>query len=323
MGNVLEVNKLTTKIATKYGEVVPISDISFTVDRGETVGLVGESGCGKSMTINSIMRLLPEKTVSYEVKSIRISGQDITELEEKDFCKIRGSKMSMIFQEPMTSLNPSLKIGFQIAEPLRLHTNCTKAKAIEKAKDALRAVGITDVERVMNSYPFNLSGGMKQRVVIAMAIICHPDILLADEPTTALDVTIQAQILRLIKDIQSKNDMGIVLVTHDLGVVAEECDRIIIMYCGQIVEQADTVTIFTKAAHPYTKGLIECIPRLTDQKDRLAHIEGNVMNIREFQKPGCRFAERCPFVTEKCRTETPLLQEVESGHLCRCWKTEK
>lgn len=323
MENALEVNRLTTKIATKSGEVVPISDISFSVARGETVGLVGESGCGKSMTINSIMRLLPEKTTSYEVEAIRISGEDLTNLEEKDFCKIRGSKMSMIFQEPMTSLNPALKIGFQIAEPLRLHTNCTKAEAAEKAKETLKAVGIADAERVMNSYPFSLSGGMRQRVVIAMAIICHPDILLADEPTTALDVTIQAQILRLIKDIQSKNDMGVVLVTHDLGVVAEECDRIIIMYCGQIVEQADTITIFTKAAHPYTRGLIDCIPRLTDQKDRLAHIEGSVMNIREFHKAGCRFAERCPHATEKCRKETPHLQELEPGHLCRCWKTEK
>ncbi|MDD3242410.1 MAG: ABC transporter ATP-binding protein [Eubacteriales bacterium] len=321
MSKVLEIKNLKAELFTPGKTISPISGISFDVEKGETLGLVGESGCGKSMTVLSLMRLLSPDMGRVSADFVRLDGQDISQFTEAQFCKIRGKKMSMIFQEPMTSLNPSLKIGYQIAEPLLCHDGTPIREGMVKAYELLRAVGIADPERVANSYPHNLSGGMRQRVVIAMAIICKPKVLLADEPTTALDVTIQAQLLEMMKTLQREEDMGMVLVTHDLGIVAEYCDRVVVMYCGQIVEEAATTALFALPGHPYTKGLIACIPKISDEKEFLDHIPGHVLPVAQYESStGCRFAQRCPAATPQCRAQTPPLFQLDVGHTCRCWQ---
>lgn len=318
MQKILEVKNLTACIHTKKGDLTPIDYISFHVNEKEMVGLVGESGCGKSITVLSVMKLIDHEIGTITADKILLNGEDISNYTEKEMCSIRGKKMSMIFQEPMTSLNPVMRIGKQISETLIIHDVCGKKEAKAKSIELLSKVGILDPERVANSYPHNLSGGMRQRVMIAMAIICKPKMLFADEPTTALDVTIQAQILNILKSLQESEEMGVVLVTHDLGIVAEFCDRVIIMYCGQIIEEAETKVIFKNAKHPYTKGLLRCIPKANSKEEYLDYIEGSVMPVSEFQQ-SCRFAERCPEAMEKCFNEVPPKIQIDEGHTCCCW----
>ncbi|MGG1663662.1 ABC transporter ATP-binding protein [Brevibacillus sp. NRS-1366] len=314
---VLEVRKVKTRIKLESSEYAIIEDINFHVDSKETVGIVGESGCGKSMTALSIMGLLPENA-SVSEGEIRLQGTNLLTISKDAYRKKRGKEMSMIFQEPMSSLNPVYTIGFQLIELIREHTTMSKAKAKMKAIEMLQTVGIPRPQEVIDEYPHQLSGGMRQRVMIAIGLACNPDILIADEPTTALDVTIQAQILELMKKLQNQFDMAILLITHDLGVVAEVCDRVIVMYAGQIVEEAPVLTLFETPRHPYTKGLIASTPKIGDEKDRLHTIEGTVPQLSEMPK-GCRFASRCSEVTELCIKESPPLVELSEHVRCRCW----
>lgn len=314
---VLEVKNVKTRIKMESKEYAIIEGIDFHVDSKETVGIVGESGCGKSMTALSIMGLLPENA-SVSEGEIRLQGTNLLTISKDAYRKKRGKEMSMIFQEPMSSLNPVYTIGFQLIELLREHTTMSKAKAKKKAIEMLQTVGIPRPHEVIDEYPHQLSGGMRQRVMIAMGLACNPDILIADEPTTALDVTIQAQILELMKRLQEQFDMAILLITHDLGVVAEVCDRVIVMYAGQIVEEAPVLTLFESPNHPYTKGLIASTPKIGEGKDRLHTIEGTVPQLSEMPK-GCRFATRCLEVTERCIRESPPLVELSEQVRCRCW----
>jgi peptide/nickel transport system ATP-binding protein len=314
---VLEVKNVKTRIKMESKEYAIIEGIDFHVDSKETVGIVGESGCGKSMTALSIMGLLPENA-SVSEGEIRLQGTNLLTISKDAYRKKRGKEMSMIFQEPMSSLNPVYTIGFQLIELLGEHTTMSKAKAKKKAIEMLQTVGIPRPHEVIDEYPHQLSGGMRQRVMIAMGLACNPDILIADEPTTALDVTIQAQILELMKRLQEQFDMAILLITHDLGVVAEVCDRVIVMYAGQIVEEAPVLTLFETPNHPYTKGLIASTPKIGEVKDRLHTIEGTVPQLSEMPK-GCRFATRCAEVTERCIRESPPLVELSEQVRCRCW----
>lgn len=314
---VLEVRNVKTRIKMENREYAIIEDIDFHVDSKETVGIVGESGCGKSMTALSIMGLLPENANVSEGE-IRLQGANLLSISKDAYRKKRGKEMSMIFQEPMSSLNPVYTIGFQLIELLREHTIMSKSQAKKKAIEMLQTVGIPRPHEVINEYPHQLSGGMRQRVMIAMGLACNPDILIADEPTTALDVTIQAQILELMKKLQVQFDMAILLITHDLGVVAEVCDRVIVMYAGQIVEEAPVLTLFETPSHPYTKGLIASTPKIGDEKDRLHTIEGTVPQLSAMPK-GCRFSTRCLEVTERCLRESPPLVELSEHVRCRCW----
>lgn len=314
---VLEVRNVKTRIKMENKEHAIIEGIDFHVDSKETVGIVGESGCGKSMTALSIMGLLPENA-SVSEGEIRLQGTNLLSISKDAYRKKRGKEMSMIFQEPMSSLNPVYTIGFQLIELLREHTIMSKSQAKKKAIEMLQTVGIPRPHEVINEYPHQLSGGMRQRVMIAMGLACNPDILIADEPTTALDVTIQAQILELMKKLQEQFDMAILLITHDLGVVAEVCDRVIVMYAGQIVEEAPVITLFETPSHPYTKGLIASTPKIGDEKDRLHTIEGTVPQLSAMPK-GCRFSTRCLEVTERCMRESPPLVELSEHVRCRCW----
>ena len=314
---VLEVRNVKTRIKMENNEYAIIENIDFHVDSKETVGIVGESGCGKSMTALSIMGLLPENA-SVSEGEIRLQGTNLLSISKDTYRKKRGKEMSMIFQVPMSSLNPVYTIGFQLIELLREHTNMSKSEAKKKAIEMLQTVGIPRPHEVINEYPHQLSGGMRQRVMIAMGLACNPDILIADEPTTALDVTIQAQILELMKKLQEQFDMAILLITHDLGVVAEICDRVIVMYAGQIVEEAPVLTLFGTPSHPYTKGLIASTPKIGDEKDRLHTIEGTVPQLSAMPK-GCRFSTRCSEVTERCMRESPPLIELSEHVRCRCW----
>jgi len=314
---VLEVRNVTTRIRMEGREYAVIEGIDFHVDHKETVGIVGESGCGKSMTALSIMGLLPENAFVSEGE-IRLRGTNLLSLSKDAYRQKRGKEMSMIFQEPMSSLNPVYTIGFQLIELLREHTSMSKATARQKAIEMLQTVRIPRPDEVIDEYPHQLSGGMRQRVMIAMGLACNPDILIADEPTTALDVTIQAQILDLMKKLQEQFGMAILLITHDLGVVAEVCDRVIVMYAGQIVEEAPVFTLFETPSHPYTRGLIASTPKIGEEKDRLHTIEGTVPQLSEMPK-GCRFATRCSEVTERCIEEPPPLVELAEKVRCRCW----
>ncbi|WP_103107404.1 ABC transporter ATP-binding protein [Brevibacillus reuszeri] len=314
---VLEVRNVKTRIKMENREYAIIEDIDFHVDSKETVGIVGESGCGKSMTALSIMGLLPENAIVSEGE-IRLQGANLLSISKDAYRKKRGKEMSMIFQEPMSSLNPVYTIGFQLIELLREHTIMSKSQAKKKAIEMLQTVGIPRPHEVINEYPHQLSGGMRQRVMIAMGLACNPDILIADEPTTALDVTIQAQILELMKKLQEQFDMAILLITHDLGVVAEVCDRVIVMYAGQIVEEAPVLTLFETPSHPYTKGLIASTPKIGDEKERLHTIEGTVPQLSAMPS-GCRFSTRCSEVTERCMRESPPLVEISEHVRCRCW----
>jgi oligopeptide/dipeptide ABC transporter ATP-binding protein len=317
----LEIKGLHTSFHTRDGVVRAVDGIDFHVDRGEIMGLVGESGCGKSVTSLSVMRLIA-KPGRIEAGEILFDGQDLLKLSEDEMRKIRGERIGMIFQQPTSSLNPVWRVGDQIEEVLRIHRGM-KGKAAEgRALELLRMVGIPDPKRRLEAFPHEMSGGMAQRVMIAMALACEPELLIADEPTTALDVTIQAQILDLMRNLRDETDTAIVFITHDLGVVAEMCDRVAVMYAGEIVEETDVVALFRDPLHPYTKGLIGSIPVVGDVKEELAVIPGNVPNLIDLPK-GCRFAPRCLTRIEEnvdlALDVHPELRPVDSGHDVRCW----
>ncbi len=316
---VLEVRDLRTYFHTEEGVARAVDGVSFAVGRGQTLGLVGESGCGKSVSAFSIMRLVPDPPGRIEDGQIQLKGRDLLALDEEEMRRVRGDDIAMIFQEPMTSLNPVLTCGFQIAEAVVLHQQVPMREARARAIEMLQLVGIPAPEQRIDEYPHQLSGGMRQRVMIAMALSCNPDVLIADEPTTALDVTIQAQILALLESLQESLQMAIVMITHDLGVIAETADQVAVMYAGQIVEYAETQALFTRPRHPYTHGLLRSIPQLDAEQERLDIIPGVVPDARAFP-PGCRFAPRCPLADDHCRAEGPPLEEVEAGHWASCWK---
>ena len=319
-GTTLQVDSLSTSFRTRQGWLKAVDGVSFSVAQGEILGLVGESGCGKSVTSQSILRLYDEKRdVHYEGR-IRLDGEDLLALSPKEMHKVRGSRISMIFQDALSSLNPVFTVGDQICEPLMIHQGLARRQAMEKAVELLKLVNIPAPERRVMQYPHELSGGMRQRVMIAIALACKPELLIADEPTTALDVTVQAQIMDLIRELNQKLGMSVMLITHDLGVVAETCDRVAVMYLGQIVEQAGKNAIFDDPRHPYTWGLIHSIPRLDgDRAKPLYSIEGTVPLLNQVPQGCCRFAQRCPHVSERCRTAMPQLQEAAPGHWVRCW----
>lgn len=314
----LEVNNLKTYFFTSRGLVKAIGGISFTLDEGETLALVGESGCGKSMTALSLLRLVPPPGRVVEGE-IRFDGEDLLRLPLEEMRRIRGNQIAMIFQEPMTALNPVFRVGEQIGEVLRLHKGLDARQAEEAAVELLQQVGIPAPGQRVREYPHQLSGGMRQRVMIAMALACDPRLLIADEPTTALDVTIQAQIMDLLGDLKTQRRMATLLITHDLGVVAEATDRVAIMYAGLIVEYAPVKEIFANPSHPYTQGLLACIPRLGEKKDRLTPIEGLVPSAADLPQ-GCSFLERCPQRFAPCESKMPPLREIAPGHHVRCWK---
>jgi peptide/nickel transport system ATP-binding protein len=313
----LQVKGLKTHFFTADGVVRAVDGVDFAISRGQTLGLVGESGCGKSVTSLSIMRLVapPGRHVAGQ---ILLDGTDLLSLDEEDMYHVRGNRVSMIFQEPMTSLNPVFTVGDQIAEAVLVHQKSSKEQAKKRAIEMLGLVGIPQPASRYGAYPHELSGGMRQRVMIAMALACSPELLIADEPTTALDVTIQAQILELMKDLKERSRTGLLLITHDLGVVAEMADEVCVMYAGQVVEQADVLALFKDPKHPYTQGLLSSIPTLaTDPGARLNVIQGTVPNLLRLP-PGCRFAGRCPFVMPLCREVDPLLGTLEDGRRVRC-----
>lgn len=322
---ILEVRDLKVEFNTDRGLITAVNGVNFDVIKGKTIGIVGESGSGKSVTALSIMRLIPNPPGKIAGGTIKFKGEDLL-LKPMDLMRtIRGNKIAMIFQEPMTSLNPVFTVGNQIEEVLDLHQpELSKQQVCDKAVELLGLVGIPSPEKRVKEYPHQLSGGMRQRVMIAMSLACKPDILIADEPTTALDVTIQAQILELMKKLQKEIGMGIIMITHDLGVVAETCDHVAVMYCGQIVEDADVYTLFKKPRHPYTKGLLESIPSFDsttgEVKDRLPTIEGMVPSLFDLPE-GCNFQDRCEFATDKCRggSGEPSLTELVSDHHVSCF----
>jgi oligopeptide/dipeptide ABC transporter ATP-binding protein len=317
MDKLLEVTDLKTYFFTDEGTAKAVDGVSFEVDKGETLGLVGESGCGKSVSALSIMRLIPHPPGRIVGGRVTLNGNNLLELNEEKMREIRGNEISMIFQEPMTSLNPVYTCGNQIEEAIILHQKVSKKTARQKAIEMLQLVGIPAPEQRVREYPHQLSGGMRQRVMIAMALSCNPSLLLADEPTTALDVTIQAQILRLLAKLQQELHMAVIIITHDLGVIAEVADRVAVMYAGKILEYAEVQGIFNTPRHPYTQGLLKSIPKLTETRERLMVIPGVVPNPLNFP-PGCKFHPRCPLVIPECREEEPDLRELAPGHLVRC-----
>lgn len=313
---VLDVKKLNVSFDTFDGIVNVVNNIDFHINKGETLGVVGESGCGKSLTALSIMRLVQSPPGIIEGE-INFNGQNLLELPVNKMRKIRGNKISMIFQEPMTSLNPVISIGEQLEEVFYIHQRVSRSEARKKAIKALEMVHIAMPEQRVNEYPHQLSGGMRQRVMIAMALSCRPELLIADEPTTALDVTIQAQILDLMKELKEELGTAIMLITHDLGVVAEICSRAIIMYCGQIVEEAPVSLLFSKPLHPYTEGLLRSLPSI-GVREKLYVIPGSVPGAKDFPK-GCVFHPRCQYANDKCRNEVPPMTDVGNGHRVKCW----
>ena len=319
---VLDVRTLQTVFFTNSGLFRAVDDVSFQVRRGETLAIVGESGCGKSVTALSIMRLVPDPPGRVVGGSVRLEGTDLLELDEAEMRKIRGNRISMIFQEPMTSLNPVMRIGDQITEAVRLHRPISAREAWKQAVDMLRLVRIPEPERRAQEYPHQMSGGMRQRAMIAMALACRPALLIADEPTTALDVTIQAQILALIVDLQTRLGTGLVLITHDLGVVAQTAQRVIVMYAGRKVEEATVEDLFEHPRHPYTRGLMASMPAVISLEAkadaRLTEIPGMVPSLTNLPA-GCAFAPRCGLAVERCRAEYPPLQDFD-GHLAACWR---
>jgi peptide/nickel transport system ATP-binding protein len=320
---VLDVKGLRTVFFTNSGLFKAVDDVSFRVRRGETLAIVGESGCGKSVTALSIMRLVPDPPGRIVSGSVMLEGTDLLTLDEARMRQIRGNRISMIFQEPMTSLNPVMRIGDQITEAVRLHRSMTPKQAWEQAVKMLRLVRIPEPERRAAEYPHQLSGGMRQRAMIAMALACRPVLLIADEPTTALDVTIQAQILALVLELQQELGMGLILITHDLGVVAQTAQRVIVMYAGKKVEEADVETLFANPRHPYTRGLMASIPTVPStsatQDVRLIEIPGMVPSLTRLPK-GCAFAPRCELAVARCHEEYPPLQDWGADHLAACWR---
>ena len=318
----LEVRDLRTYFYTDEGVGRAVDGVSFAVGKGETLGIVGESGCGKSVSALSVMRLLADPPGRIESGHIQFKGRDLLALDEEEMCRIRGDDIAMIFQEPMTSLNPVLTCGFQIVESVVLHQQVSKQEARNRAIEMLNLVGIPAPQQRIDEYPHQLSGGMRQRVMIAMALSCSPDVLIADEPTTALDVTIQAQILELLEELQEELNMAILMITHDLGVIAEVADQVAVMYAGRIVEYAETKALFARPMHPYSRGLLRSIPRLDEGQQRLDIIPGMVPDARAFP-PGCRFAPRCALADDRCHQKEPQLTEVGTGHSVSCWKADQ
>ena len=317
--NILEVCDLSMSFFTSHGELPAVNHVTFTVEKGKTLGIVGESGCGKSMTSLCVMGLFPQPPGKIVGGSILFQGRDLTKLKPREMHKIRGKGISMIFQEPMTSLNPVLTIGDQITEAILLHEKVSKAEAKKRALHMIELVGIPMPEKIFASCPHQLSGGMRQRAMIAMALSCNPDLLICDEPTTALDVTVQNQILSLINRLKDQTGTSVMLITHDMGVINEMADTVIVMYAGQIVEQAETEELFAHPAHPYTIGLIQSIPPLDREVEELNVIPGSVPMLYELPE-GCLFAPRCPYATEKCRRERPDIGQASVGHDVRCFR---
>lgn len=316
--SLLEVKNLEASIKTKTGAIHAIEDISFSMEKGEILGVVGESGCGKSMTALSILRLLPIPPIEISGGQILYDGQDLLKMNKASIRSIRGNRISMIFQEPMTSLNPVYTVGNQIIEAIHFHRKVSRKVCWEQAVKMLKMVGIPAPEQRMKEYPHQLSGGMRQRVMIAMALSCQPELLIADEPTTALDVTIQAQILDELKRLQKQTGTAIMLITHDLGVVADMAQKVLVMYAGKVVEYADTIDIFSRPLHPYTEGLLKSIPRLNQSVEKLHVIDGMVPSLSQMPK-GCRFCPRCEYATKYCQEyEPPML--VCDNRKVRCWR---
>ena len=315
----LKVTGLKTHFFTTKGVLPAVDDVSFSVKKGKILGIVGESGCGKSMTALSLMGLVPGPSGKIVGGSIVLDGKNLLTLTEKEMCEVRGNEISMIFQEPMTSLNPVYTVGKQVMEAVILHQHLGKADAREKALEMFTLVGIPEPEKRLTVYPHQLSGGLRQRVMIAMALCCRPKLLIADEPTTALDVTVQAQILQLMKKLQTELNSAIILITHDMGVVAEVCDEVAIMYAGKIVEQANVFELFEHCLHPYTAGLLKALPTLQKSGERLYNIPGMLPNLLQLPK-GCRFYPRCEQAFPLCAEKEPELTEVRPGHFVRCLK---
>lgn len=318
MEKLLQVKELETEFTKDKQKTKILHGVTFDIKKGEVLGLVGESGSGKSLTSLSIMKLFQGTSGEISRGTIQYHNQELTTKSEREMRKIRGKQIAMIFQEPMTSLNPVMKIGEQLLEPIRLHLGLKDKKAKEHAITILKKVGIPRAEEILNEFPHQLSGGMRQRIMIAMAISCNPQLLIADEPTTALDVTIQAQILDLIRQLQKQENMSVLLITHDLGVVAEMCDRVVVMYAGRVVEEAGVFELFETPKHPYTKGLIGSVPKIGQMKERLESIKGNVPNPNNLPK-GCKFAPRCDVAMPQCLEEDPPEIKLENGRKCRCW----
>ena len=318
---ILDVRNLKTYFFTDAGDALAVDDVSFQIHEGETFALVGESGCGKSVTAFSIMRLVPDPPGKIVSGAIHLDGRDLVSAPESAMLRVRGNEVSMIFQEPMTSLNPVFRIGKQIGSTIMLHRKVNKAEARDATIDLLDQVGIPSPEQRVDDYPYQMSGGMRQRVMIAMALACNPKVLIADEPTTALDVTIQAQILDLLRKFQEERGMAILLITHDLGVVAEMADEVAIMYAGKIVERAPVKTLFANRSHPYTDGLFASIPKLSDQGKRLRTIKGQVPAATDFP-PGCRFHPRCPKALDICSSKNPPVTSLSESHSAACWLFE-
>ena len=326
--SILKVRDLKTHFFTQDGVVRAVDGVSFEVSQGETLAIVGESGCGKSVTSLSILRLIQAETGRIVEGAIEFEGRDLVKLSEDEMRAIRGHEISMIFQEPMTSLNPVLTIGTQIAENVVRHMHVSWKQGLDRAQEMLELVGIADARRRLSEYPHQLSGGMRQRVMIAIALSCNPKVLIADEPTTALDVTIQAQILDLMIELKQKIDAAIILITHDLGVVAETAQRVVVMYAGRKVEEATVEELFENPLHPYTRGLMRAVPRLDidaeaeGRRARLQEIPGLVPVLTQ-PIPGCAFAPRCTFATDRCHAERPPLVESRPGHVAACWETAR
>ena len=320
MEPILSVKDLSVSFQAFAGTVHAVRDVNFDLMKGETLAIVGESGSGKSVTIKAILGILA-KNGHIDSGSILYQGEDMAKYKEKDFYKIRGKRISLVFQDPLSALNPIMKIGKQISEALILSGSIEKSKAKQRAIELMEAVGIPNAAERYEAYPFQFSGGMRQRIVIAIALACNPEILICDEPTTALDVTIEAQILQLMKKLCEEQGTSIILITHNMGVVAEICDYVYVMYAGKVMEQAETFELFDHTAHPYTKGLLRSIPKLDEQPERLYTIEGVVPNLLHLPK-GCRFCTRCECATERCFAEMPELYETAEGHRVRCFLSE-
>ena len=318
----LEVKNLKTYFFTDEGTVRAVDGVDLHIDKSETLGVVGESGCGKSVTALSVMKLIPQPPGKIVDGQIVYDGKNLVDMPAGQMRKIRGKEISMIFQEPMTSLNPVFTCGEQIAEALRLHEGLGRREAMDKTVEMLKLVHIPNAERRVKEYPHQLSGGMRQRIMIAMALSCNPKLLIADEPTTALDVTIQAQILDLLNELKSRLKMAIMLITHDMGVIAETAQRVVVMYAAKVAEEASVADLFKEPLHPYTQGLLRSIPRIdlaATERRRLEVIGGTVPTLRGDIAPGCRFAPRCPFVKPVCTEKDPVLKEVKPGHKVSCW----
>jgi len=316
---VLEVNNLSTYFQTRWGTVKAVDGVSFDLSRGETLGIVGESGSGKSVTMLSLMQLVPTPPGRIVDGEIILDGQDLLQLNDDQMSKVRGSQIALIIQDPMTSLNPVFSIGNQVMEAVKIHQDIPKKSILDRALDVLRKVNIPAAETRIRDYPHQMSGGMRQRVVGAISISCQPSVLIADEPTTSLDVTIQAQYLKLLKELQVEQDLGLIFITHDFGVVAKMCDKVAVMYAGKIVEQGSVRDIFNNPSHPYTEALLASVPKLEEDVDRLYSIEGQPPTLHDLPQ-GCPFAPRCAYVMDRCREDYPTTIQVNDTHSAACWR---